>query len=75
MDYQEMYNGLIEAIDFMTNASRRNSSKGKMVTEWFHKNFGVLGITSLILDNRQTGNRILEQFKHNAKHVIFLFDP
>ena len=75
MEYDAIYNSLIEALDYQVKANRRDSSKGKMVQQWFTDNFGSTGITGLILDSRQTGNRIVEQFKHKAAHAIFMYDP
>lgn len=66
---------LLAAFDFMVTAPRRSSSKGKLVQAWFEDNFDTSGITGLIMESRQTGNRIVEQFKHKAKNVIFLYDP
>ena len=74
MDNISVANSLTEALIYMVNESRRSSSKGKMVQQWFKDSFDTVGTTGMILDNRQTGNRIVEQFKHRAAHVIFLYD-
>ena len=75
MDNEALRASLFEAIHFMVTAPRRSSSKGKLVQKWFEENYRTSGITGLIMDSRQTGNRIVEQFKHKAKNVVFLYDP
>ena len=63
-----------DAIDALLQADPRNSSKGKMLKEWFTNSFNINATVSHIKDPKQIGNRVAEQFKHKASIVLFVCD-
>ncbi|MBN6520691.1 hypothetical protein JZM35_08655 [Acinetobacter pittii] len=65
--------GLLDALNSMLEAHPRNSTKNKEVIQWFDDNFES-GRSSHVTDVKQVGNRINEQFRHNDKNVIFVYD-
>lgn len=62
------------AIDALLQADPRNSSKGKILKEWFTNSFNINATVSHIKDPKQIGNRVAEQFKHKASIVLFVCD-
>ena len=63
-----------DAIDALLQADPRNSSKGKILKEWFTNSFNINATVSHIKDPKQIGNRVAEQFKHKASIVLFVCD-
>lgn len=64
-----------DAVNALLHADPRNSSKGKMLKEWFANSFNIINATvSHIKDSKQIGNRVAEQFKHKASFVLFICD-
>lgn len=63
-----------DAIDALLQADPRNSSKGKILKEWFANSFNINATVSHIKDPKQIGNRVAEQFKHKASIVLFVCD-
>ena len=63
-----------DAIDALLQADPRNSSKGKMLKEWFTNSFKIKATVSHIKDPKQIGNRVAEQFKHKTSIVLFVCD-
>lgn len=61
-----------DAIDALLQADPRNSSKGKVLKEWFSKSFNFNATVSHIKEDKQIGNRVSEQFKHKAPIVVFV---
>jgi len=64
---------LLDALNSMLEANPRNSTKNKEVIQWFDDNFES-GRSSHVTEAKQAGNRIDEQFKHNNKNIIFVYD-
>lgn len=60
------------AIDALLQADPRNSSKGKVLKEWFYKSFNINATVSHIKEDKQIGNRVSEQFKHKETIVVFV---
>lgn len=75
MDHQAAQRELFAALTHMVSANRQDNSKGKMVQEWFENQFGESGKSSVIYESKQIGNRVVEQFKHKAHHIIFVYVP
>lgn len=63
-----------DAVNALLHADPRNSSKGKMLKEWFANSFNINATVSHIKDSKQIGNRVAEQFKHKASFVLFICD-
>lgn len=63
-----------DAIDALLQADPRNSSKGKILKEWFTNSFNINATVSHIKDPKQIGNRVAEQFKYKASIVLFVCD-
>lgn len=61
-----------DAIDALLQADPRNSSKGKVLKEWFSQSFNLNATVSHIKEAKQIGNRVSEQFKHKAPIVVFV---
>lgn len=60
------------AIDALLQADPRNSSKGKVLKEWFSTSFNINATVSHIKEDKQIGNRVSEQFKHKETVVVFV---
>lgn len=63
-----------ETIKSLLSANSRNSSKGKVMKEWFQESFSIKAAVSNVKEDKQIGNRIAEQFKHKAPIVVFVCD-
>ncbi|MFA0626639.1 McrB family protein [Vibrio sp. 10N.222.49.A3] len=63
---------LKSSLDHMVNENPRNSTKNKKVIDWFERYLKEPGRASVVNEDKQVGNRIPEQFKHHAAHVIFV---
>lgn len=63
-----------DAVNALLHADPRNSSKGKILKEWFANSFNINATVSHIKDSKQIGNRVAEQFKHKASVVLFICD-
>lgn len=63
-----------DAVNALLHADPRNSSKGKMLKEWFANSFNINATVSHIKNSKQIGNRVAEQFKHKASFVLFICD-
>lgn len=63
-----------KTIDALLSASAKNSSKGKPMKEWILKNFNIRARVAMVNEDKQTGNRILEQYSHKDAVVIFVCD-
>ena len=61
-----------KAIDALVNAHSQNSNKGKLLKEWFEESFNTSAAVSHIKEDKQTGNRVTEQFKHKLPIVVFV---
>ena len=61
-------------IKSLLSANSRNSSKGKIMKEWFQESFSIKAAVSNVKEDKQIGNRIAEQFKHKAPIVVFVCD-
>lgn len=61
-----------EAVDALLNAHSQNSNKGKLLKEWFANSFGTSATVSHIKEDKQTGNRVKEQFDHKLPIVVFV---
>lgn len=66
-------NQLVEALNSMLEATPRNSRKNAQVIEWFDNEADESGRSSVVSEDKQAGNRIAEQFKHQNSHVIFVY--
>ena len=64
---------LLDALNCMLGSKPNNSSKNKEVIQWFVKN-SESGRASHVTQSKQAGNRIVEQFKHKSKNIIFVYD-
>lgn len=62
-----------QAVDYLIEAAPRNNNKGKLVKEWFSKEFNCgIGI-SHITEDKAKGNRVKEQFNSDPI-VVFVCD-
>ncbi len=68
------YKSFQDSVVALLEASPNNSNKGKVMKEWFNSNFGIRATVSNIKEDKQIGNRVVEQFKHNCPIVVFVFD-
>lgn len=68
------YKSFQDTIAALLEASPNNSNKGKAMKEWFESNFAIRATVSNIKEDKQIGNRVVEQFKHTCPIVVFVFD-
>ena len=60
-----------KAVDFLIEAAPRNNNKGKLVKEWFSKEFNCSIGISHITEDKAKGNRVKEQFNSDPI-VVFV---
>lgn len=68
------YKSFQDTVAALLEASPNNSNKGKVMKEWFKSNFAIRATVSNIKEDKQIGNRVVEQFKHSCPIVVFVFD-
>ena len=66
-----------EGLKYLITTNPRNSSKNKLIKDWFRDNFNATGRISVVNEAKQAYNRAQEQLsKKDAEHVIFFItDP
>ena len=60
-----------KAVDYLIEAAPRNNNKGKLVKEWFSKEFNCSIGISHITEDKAKGNRVKEQFNSDPI-VVFV---
>lgn len=71
----EMKSSFENTISQLLAASPKNSSKAEPVKAWIHANFKTRASVSRITEDKQLGNRIVEQFAHEDPIVVFVLEP
>jgi len=73
VDFSAALSSLESALNHLVTADSQDSTKHKEVRRWFANNFGVAGRASVVNEAKQVYNRVVEQFKHQNPHIIFVF--
>ncbi len=63
---------LEQALIYLVNADPQDATKGKKVQQWFREKFAEKAQASHLTEKKQAYNRVVEQFKHRAPHVVFV---